>query len=326
MFPTLTKFQFRPLPLSIIALSSVIILSACGGGGGGSGGSGGGSSAASLSTIPWVVDAAAARQAISGSSAPTKTVAQAEQEIRAIEDATNETVISDILAFGSTAAVRFPTSCSGLVCTVDVLGESHAVDLSQTPDPSNDISQLQLVMEHNGVSIGQSRERSDPGTEDQLEIRAYGGWMQYSGFSVEFSADPTVASPEIVMGISGSYGNSSGTNPSDLSGRTATWTGAVVGADYYLSHVIHGTATVDVDFAKSDVDVSFSELVDLDDRTRSIADMSWSDIPVSNGKFSQGSGADQIEGQFYGPNHEEVGGIFERNQILGAFGAIRGTQ
>ena len=52
-------------------------------------------------------------------------------------------------------------------------------------------------------------------------------------------------------------------------------------------------------------------------------DMNWEDIPLTSGSFQSGSGSDQISGQFYGPNHEEVGGVFERNQILGAFGAKR---
>lgn len=40
----------------------------------------------------------------------------------------------------------------------------------------------------------------------------------------------------------------------------------------------------------------------------------------------RGSGPDHIEGRFYGPNHEETGGVFERNNIASAFGAIRETQ
>ena len=33
-------------------------------------------------------------------------------------------------------------------------------------------------------------------------------------------------------------------------------------------------------------------------------------MPVTSGQFGTGSTGDSIEGQFYGPNHEEVGGIF----------------
>jgi hypothetical protein len=51
--------------------------------------------------------------------------------------------------------------------------------------------------------------------------------------------------------------------------------------------------------------------------------MNWQDIPLASGSFQSGSGRNQISGQFYGPNHEEVGGVFERNQVIGAFGAKR---
>ena len=47
------------------------------------------------------------------------------------------------------------------------------------------------------------------------------------------------------------------------------------------------------------------------------APMSCRNMPIRGGTFS-GSG---IEGRFYGPNHEEVAGVFERNRLVGAFGA-----
>ncbi|MCY4498212.1 MAG: transferrin-binding protein-like solute binding protein [Rhodospirillaceae bacterium] len=54
--------------------------------------------------------------------------------------------------------------------------------------------------------------------------------------------------------------------------------------------------------------------------------MIWSAIPVTVGGFeraSAGAAKNVIKDKFYGPNHEEVGGIFERDQVLGAFGAAR---
>lgn len=56
---------------------------------------------------------------------------------------------------------------------------------------------------------------------------------------------------------------------------------------------------------------------------RTYAPMTWDDVPVLGGRFSDGTGSNSLEGTFYGDNHEEVGGIFERNQIIGAFGASR---
>ena len=33
--------------------------------------------------------------------------------------------------------------------------------------------------------------------------------------------------------------------------------------------------------------------------------------------------ANGLDGRFYGPNHEEAGGVFERNQIAGGFTLVR---
>ena len=71
------------------------------------------------------------------------------------------------------------------------------------------------------------------------------------------------------------------------------------------------------DFSAPRVDIAFTE------RTDDGADMRWTGIPVSGSSFRHGSGADRIEGSFYGPQAVEVGGIFERDQIIGAFGAKR---
>ena len=42
---------------------------------------------------------------------------------------------------------------------------------------------------------------------------------------------------------------------------------------------------------------------------------------VLNGSFRAGDGS--LSGSFYGPNHDEVGGTFERGGLIGAFGAER---
>ena len=65
------------------------------------------------------------------------------------------------------------------------------------------------------------------------------------------------------------------------------------------------------------VDITFTEGTDDGD------DMRWAGIPVHRSSFHRGEGADRIEGTFYGPQAAEFGGIFERDQIIGAFGAKR---
>ena len=50
-------------------------------------------------------------------------------------------------------------------------------------------------------------------------------------------------------------------------------------------------------------------------------------MTVSDGAFGHRGGAgDRSQGRFFGPKQEEVGGVFERAGIAGAFGAKRGTE
>ena len=304
-----------------VFLASVLV--ACGGGGGGGGG---GANVPTLSDIAWSVNAATARQAVTGSQVLAVTHDQAVQKLQAIQRGSNTLLAGDVLQFGTSLPPRFSPTCSGTVCTYTILGQSVPVSVADAQ--VYDAFEIQPVMIHNGVSLAQLRARDDQGTDDQSETQTYGGWLEYSAFVTEASSSPSVSNPSLVLIGAYTYGNSLGTNPADVTGRTATWKGAVVGADLGTSprtHVIHGTATVEVDFSNPQVDVTFSSLVDLNNPGRSIANMEWMNLPLSRGAFSSGSGADQIQGRFYGPNHEEVGGVFERNRILGAFGAGRGS-
>ena len=86
--------------------------------------------------------------------------------------------------------------------------------------------------------------------------------------------------------------------------------------------LVQGDATVTADLDNADVDVAFTRIVNLG-TGGARADMTWTGLPLGDGGFGRGSGEDRIEGRFYGPNHEEAGGIFERDRIVGAFGARR---
>ena len=76
------------------------------------------------------------------------------------------------------------------------------------------------------------------------------------------------------------------------------------------------------ELANPSVEVAFTSIRDLgtgDARD----DMTWSGIPLADGRFGSGSAGDSIEGAFYGPDHQEAGGVFERGRVFGAFGAKR---
>lgn len=317
------KHNFKLLTFHVFL---AITLAACGGGNG--------STPDDLSDIAWAIDAAAARQAVAGSEALTITLAQATQKLAAIENNADATSVSDLFRYqGKGSLIRFPVTCSGLNCTfIRPDGISSTIDFGEDSSDTG-TTEYQLIMAHNGVSLAQSRARDGKGTADQAEFLTYGGWLTHSAFEIGVLSFPSFANPEVSLAISASYGNDTGTNPSESAGMTATWTGVMAGVDMSAAHrenFIHGEATATVDFVNSNVDVTFLNLVDLNDASRggtlNSMDWTWGNLSLTDGAFRSGSGTNQIQGQFYGPNHEEVGETFERNQVLGAFGAARQSQ
>ena len=104
------------------------------------------------------------------------------------------------------------------------------------------------------------------------------------------------------------------------------------GANQPLDDTLYaGDARITLDdLANPDVDVFFTDI--QNGKGDSVADMSWRDIPISNGVFSTGppyaqeppyEPLDHLGGMFTGPNHQEVVGTFEQSGIVGAFGAKR---
>ena len=136
----------------------------------------------------------------------------------------------------------------------------------------------------------------------------YGHWLKHSVFGM---VDDSVAV---------SFGDFPGTSPTEIGG--GAWTGALVGMDTRTRERIDGDSVIEIDdFARPDVDVAFTGIVDAGGRSR--ADLHWEDIPLSQGSFQARDTAGSIEGRFYGGDHGEVGGIFERDRLMGAFGASR---
>ena len=154
------------------------------------------------------------------------------------------------------------------------------------------------------LNVGALADRMLRGNDANL----HGHWLNDSVFGI---VDDTVAV---------SFGGSPGTTPTEIGG--AIWTGALVGMDTHTRQRFEGDAVIEIDdFARPDVDIAFNSIEDASGRTR--ADLHWQDIPVVQGVFRAGDMAGSIEGRFYGSDHREVGGIFERDELIGAFGASR---
>lgn len=128
-------------------------------------------------------------------------------------------------------------------------------------------------------------------------------------------------------GIAVSFGALSGANPAGIGG--GVWRGSMVGTDG--GERIEGDVSIEIeDFARPEVDVAFANFnwpdMDVDFaavRDGAGAEMRWENLPLEQGGFGSSDEAGRVEGRFYGPGHEEVGGVFERNGIVGAFGATK---
>ena len=152
----------------------------------------------------------------------------------------------------------------------------------------------------------------------------YAGWFDHSFFMVgvwnPVGRDPLRPS-ESTFTDAYSIGAASGSNPTS---GGATWTGSMAGIDENegaatFGNLVTGAATVSIpSFAQPAVDIALTGIADASTGKRH-GDIRWNGVSLSGGAFSSGT----LSGHFYGPNHEEVGGIFLRNQISGAFGASR---
>ena len=99
-------------------------------------------------------------------------------------------------------------------------------------------------------------------------------------------------------------------------------------------NVVRGDASVDIDnLALPDVDVNIANIRDTVTGERVMwngeTGFGWDDLGLVNGRFDSGA---NLQGSFYGENHEEVGGVFHTGNsegatnpdgITGAFGAKR---
>ena len=159
----------------------------------------------------------------------------------------------------------------------------------------------------------------------EIDRLGYGGWLEHSFFIVESAVGTGGILDGAVLGYSYSVGDATGTNP-DISGG-ASWTGVMVGMSVTgtaaRGNPVQGDADISIDLSNpATVGVSFTNIHDLKNESV-LQPMNWSGIPMTDGGFRTGSDGNSVDGRFYGPNHEEVGGVFERDMVIGAFGGDR---
>ena len=211
---------------------------------------------------------------------------------------------------------------------------SRLTGLTFAPPRDHDVfgeeAEYEFAGSEGGISLaGAAWDRADPRGRWTYAYLNFGAWMEHSFFLTmqTLALDPVHDEISVYLDIF-SIGAASGTNPTALGG-SATWRGAMIGFDESFAgrgisrledsepnaYVGNATLTLD-DFTNPTVDVLFRNITN---DVRYLDDVLWRDLLVTEGGF-EGVG---IVGRFYGPQHEEVGGVFQFDAINGAFGAVR---
>ena len=302
----------------------VTFLLACGGGGG----SAGAITPEPLPSLP-VENAQRAISLVGGSEVmPAMTSMEIEQAVQMRADAADTLIFSDIVQVSRTQVDRRTVTCDGFICNGTITDGTNTYevtislnDFGGTPEINGENlvgynERYSLVMMDRGVTLGQGRAAGRLG-DVSFQYQSYGGWLDNSVFAVE-SEMATDGNDTLIWLNSYSFGDASGTKPT----ATASWDGVMVGANA-RGHVIQGDMAASFVIANpNEIRVfEFSNIINLD-TGQEVSGMRWPTIPLTDsGTFKSANG--DIEGTFYGANHEEMGGIFNRNDIIGAFAGAK---
>ena len=283
---------------SLSVVCSVVLLAACGGGGGG-GGSG------PVAVAP-----------------PAQPPPQAPPPVQQPQPPPQPPPAD------TNAQVR--SALSALIASSDTVTEASTINgepfgWTPTIQPTPASLELEDLMKRDGGRFERLADRRGVSMaliQDATAID-FGGWMSHSFFFVNTwnpVGDDPLRPSESTFTEAYSVGSASGSNPTSGS---ATWTGTMAGIDENegaatFGNLVRGDAAVTVGFASASVNVALTGIRDSS-TGGSHGDIRWNGVSMRGGAFSSGT----LRGRFYGPNHEEVGGIFLRNRISGAFGARR---
>jgi hypothetical protein len=212
---------------------------------------------------------------------------------------------------------RLLAECSAAQCTLSnpLTGTSQTLTLSdlETPDlPS------ETVGTRHGITLMRVA-----GQHMGADVTQLGAWMDHGEFAVEMSSVDRDG-VRFEFRSAQAFGDLTGT---PLTG-SATWLGLMVGTPVSgddRGDRLVGTAALNYDMDAGGLDIAFSSIKNIDlGEAHSTASVIFTDVPIGQeGTFSLGAVGDRVEGGFHGPSHAEAAGIFERSNIIGAFGAKR---
>ena len=336
--------------LATITLS-LTLLAGCGGGGGG----GGASPTSNLERLPAPLiqasQVAEVRELVGGMPPPPGAPSPSEirTRVRDIAGNSNALLFSEIASGPGIDASRMITCSPGdTMCNVVIMDGMCAGEACMPRYPLDEVDEpilfaggegfegfndrYSIVMTTNTmIPIVQAQAAGRLEGVGRHEYQSYGGWMDNSVFVIERYTAPT-REGMLSRIASYSFGSAAGTNPTGTG--SATWNGVMIGVTSDSNHLVQGDAEVEIrDFSASPLVafVEFTDIYNLETRAR-IQNMGWANLSLTDGGFSHtGNLTGYIKGTFYGMTHDEVGGIFDREgvigsdrvRIIGAFGGVQ---
>ena len=236
------------------------------------------------------------------------------------------------------------TNCSGKMCTVSIpdigmltfsISTNSIYDISLIGNGAFDDIEGYNIQHQSAMTVheiplvqGAGAARQSDGT--MFEFQSMAGWTDGGVFGIN-RINVTENSNTVSYAIPFAFGDASGENPAGTD--NATYNGVLISyrPKSFTPQYFQGDATITVNFTDMDVDVSFtgttmtSGLVNPN-AANSVDAVTIENIPLVDGSFTNRGvdGATQIvDGKFYGSDSNEVGGIFENDDVVGAFGATR---
>ena len=247
-------------------------------------------------------------------------------------------------------------SFGGGVATCDALGcpVADAIHVDRpgggaarhpSDDHQPDLSGFEALEPRRGVALARKAGNVSEGLRSAFH-RAFGAWMDHGFFLVEtftMQGDAGLGHYRTTW-----FGDASHAGPLTAPGDTATWSGVMSGVETSPSGgpgaFVHGDSSITVSGLAAGVEVAveveFTNIVN-EDTGAGIGDMVWRELPLQGREFgtdgilfNDGSGyfrdgsfgaaaEGSLYGRLYGPGHEEVGGLFHRDAIAGAFAGRR---
>ena len=185
-----------------------------------------------------------------------------------------------------------------------------------------------MFADHDSIRIERRYGQDTDGRQGRFKQDGYYGVMEYAAFGTGFyryddweNQDGDLL--DFYIRGTGFQGTRSGTRPT----ASATWNGWMVGHQSGLEigedPFVEGHARVRVSLSSNDVDIDFSNVTSID-RERSLDNFGYDDISLSPDGTFNGFDEGSLEGAFFGPDHQEVAGMFNRNgiSVIGSFGAV----